>query len=85
MEGVFRHKTLSLVSGFIAVLGLSAFGILMQTQGIEKVDRAGMKIEQSGEKINTAAESIQESSNKVAALDAAIGKLRKEVSDDPRK
>lgn len=85
LEGVFRHKTLSLVSGFIAVLGLSAFGILMQTQGIEKVDRAGMKIEQSGEKINTAAESIQESSNKVAALDAAIGKLKKEVSDDPRK
>jgi hypothetical protein len=85
LERIFRHKTLSLVSGFVAVLGLSAFGIHVQTQGVEKVDRASVKIELSGEKINTAAESIQESSNKVAALDTAIGKLKKEVSDDPRK
>lgn len=85
LERMFRHKTLSLVSGFVAVLGLSAFGIHVQTQGVEKVDRASVKIELSGEKINTAAESIQESSNKVAALDTAIGKLKKEVSDDPRK
>ena len=85
LEGMFRHKTLSFVSGFIAVLGLSAFGIHMQTQGVEKVDRASVKIEQSGQKINTAAESIQESSGKVAALGTAIGEVKKEVSDDPRK
>lgn len=85
LEQAFRHKTLSTVSGFAAVLALTAFGVQVQTQGMEKVGRASVKIEQSGEKINTAAESIQESSNKVVALNATVGTLKKEVSDDPRK
>lgn len=85
LERAFRHKTLSTVAGFAAVLALTAFGIQIQTQSMENVGKASVKIEQSGEKINTAAESIQESSNKVAALDATVGTLKREVSDDPRK
>lgn len=84
-EQVFRHKTLSVLTGFVGVLTLTAFGIHVQTLGVEKVDRASVKIEQSGEKINTAAASIQESSSKVAALDSTLKTLKKEVSDDPRK
>ena len=84
-ERAFRHKTLSMLSGFVAVLGLTAYGIHSQTQGVEKVGQASARIEQSGEKITTAAASIQDSSSKVAALDSALKTLKKEVSDDPRK
>ena len=85
LERAFRHKTLSTVAGFVAVLALTAFGIQVQNQSMEKVGKASVKIEQSGERITTAAESLQESSKKVAALDATVGTLKKEVSDDPRK
>jgi hypothetical protein len=84
-ERAFRHKTLSVFTGFVAVIALTAFGIQVQTLGVERVHRASVKIEQSGEKINTAAASIQESSSKVAALDSTLKTLKKEVSDDPRK
>ena len=85
LERVFRHKTASLLAGFSAVMAMTALGIILQKQSVERVTLASKNIEQSSVKIDTAAASIQTTSNKVAALDSTLGALKKEVSDDPRK
>lgn len=85
LERAFRHKVLSVATGFSVLLLLSIGIFLLQFSSRGDLSGATNAISRSADKIGVAATTIEQTSSTIKHLDAKVDQVKKETSSDPRK